>query len=115
MADTTIEFDITEVGGIGEFTLEKIPVGKEPDVEEVAVYRVPNQDDGAAKAFLVVRKNTFEVRTDKKLRDLLRERYESVMESRYFGKGGIEIVNSGQISGEEINDLVRLSYQLTKQ
>ena len=110
-----MEFDIDKVGGIEEFEIEKVPVGKEPDVEEVTVYRVANQDDEAKKAFLVVRKNTVEVRTDKKLRDLLREKYESVMESRYFGKGGIEIVRSGQISDEEINDLVRLSYQLTKQ
>ena len=61
------------------------------------------------------RKNTIEVRTDNKLRDLLREKYESVMESRYFGKGGIEIVNAGQLDDEEIKDLVRLSYNLTRE
>ena len=105
-------FEIHEVGGIGGYKVEKKLVGKEPDTEEVTIYQV---DVDEPKAFLVVRKNTLEVRTDKKLRDLLREKYESVMESRYFGKGGIEIVRSGQISDEEINDLVRLSYQLTKQ
>ena len=36
------------------------------------------------------------------------------MESRYFGKGGVEIVPSGQLSETEIEDLVRLSYNLTK-
>lgn len=35
------------------------------------------------------------------------------MESRYFGRGGIEIVDSGQLTQEEIEDLVRLSYNLT--
>ena len=37
------------------------------------------------------------------------------MESRYFGRGGIEIVNSGQLKPDEIEDLVRLSYNLTKE
>ena len=119
-----MEFEIEKVGGIGEYTVEKISVGEGVDAEEVTVYRVTKQSEDAAgegniteelRAFLVVRKNTLEVRTDKKLRELLRERYESVMESRYFGKGGIEIVNSGQISGDEINDLIRLSYTLSKQ
>ncbi len=53
------------------------------------------------------------MRCDAKLRNLLREKYESVMESRYFGRGGIEIVDSGQLTQEEIEDLVRLSYNLT--
>ena len=66
------------------------------------------------KAFLVVHKNTIEVRTDAKLRRVLCEKYESVMESRYFGKGGIEIVMSGQLTDSEVCDLVRLSYDLTK-
>ena len=119
-----MEFEIEKVGGIGEYITEKLSVGKGVDAEEVTIYRVAKQSENVAtdedmaekpKAFLVVRKNTLEVRTDKKLRELLRERYESVMESRYFGKGGIEIVNSGQISGDEINDLIRLSYTLSKQ
>lgn len=66
------------------------------------------------KAFLIVNKNTIEVRTDSELRKLLVDKYESVMESRYFGKGGIEIVLAGaQLSLDEIKDLVRLSYDLT--
>lgn len=64
-------------------------------------------------AFLILHKNTVEVRTDEKLKSLLIERYESVMESRYFGRGGIEIVLSGQLSEDEVRDLVRLSYNLT--
>lgn len=67
------------------------------------------------KVFLVENKNTIEVRTDAKLGKKLREDYESVMESRYFGRGGIEIVNSGQLSEAEIADLIRLSYNLTKE
>ncbi|MBQ8996807.1 hypothetical protein IJ095_02155 [Candidatus Saccharibacteria bacterium] len=68
------------------------------------------------KVFLVVNKNTIEVRTDERLGKLLRGKYESVMESRYFGRGGIEIVMAGKQLGEsEIEDLVRLSYNLTKE
>ena len=65
------------------------------------------------KVFLVVNKNTIEVRCDEKLSQVLQEKFESVMESRYFGRGGIEIVPSEQLSEQEINDLIRLSYDLT--
>ena len=83
-----MEFLIAEVGGIGEYKM---------------------------KAFIVDRKKTVEVRTDRNLSKLLREQYESVMVSRYFGNGGIEIVMSGQIPLDEIYDMVRLSYNLTKE
>lgn len=69
---------------------------------------------GDKKAFLVVREKTFEVRTDRKLGDFLRTKYESIMESRYFGQGGIELVKEGQLTSEEMEDLVRLSYDLTR-
>lgn len=69
---------------------------------------------GEKKAFLVIREKTFEIRTDKKLGDFLKDKYESVMESRYFGRGGIELVKSGQLTSEEMEDLVRLSYDLTR-
>ena len=55
------------------------------------------------------------MRTDEKLKKLLIGKYESVMESRYFGRGGIEIVNSGQLEKAELEDLIRLSYNLTKE
>lgn len=93
-------FDLHQVSGIGEWE-----EGMEKDLR---VFRVPG-----GKAFLIVRKETIEVRTDRELFELLRSQYESVMESRYFGRGGIEIVLSGQLGDDEINDLVRLSYNLT--
>ena len=65
-------------------------------------------------AFLVLHRNTIEIRCDKRLSQVLREKYESVMESRYFGQGGIEIVLAGQLSQPEIEDLIRLSYTLTQ-
>ena len=66
------------------------------------------------KAFLVVNKHTIEVRCDDQLSQHLEEQYESVMESRYFGRGGIEIVPTDQLSEQELADLIRLSYTLTK-
>lgn len=111
-------FDISKVGGIGKFAVAAKKLGEGADAEDVEIYSVVGTEadgasSGAGKVFLVVRKNTLEVRTDGKLNKLLREKYESVMESRYFGRGGIEIVNAGQLSEDEICDLVRLSYQLS--
>ncbi len=65
------------------------------------------------KTFLVVNKNTIEVRCDHELSKNLQEKYESVMQSRYFGRGGIEIVPTSQLTTEELSDLIRLSYELT--
>lgn len=101
-----MEFKIDKVGGIGEFLVEELvdKKGKKMGVKYLV----------GEKAFLVVRKNTIEVRIDERLRNLLVEKYESVMESRYFGKGGVEVVLSGQIEEEEMNDLVRLSYNMSR-
>jgi predicted DNA-binding protein (MmcQ/YjbR family) len=94
-------FDISKVTGIGEFTVQK-----EKDRE---LYLKNSH------VFLVLRANTIEVRCDLQLSRTLIEEYESVMESRYFGRGGIEIVLAGnQFTTSEIEDLVRLSYNLTK-
>ena len=91
--------DIATVTGIGPYT--------EKTEKERKLYL---KED---KTFLVTNKNTIEVRTDGELSKLLRDKYESVMESRYFGRGGIEIVLAGQLSESELQDLVRLSYNLS--
>ena len=103
-----MEFLIAEVGGSGEYKIKDL-FAKNGEKEGV-IFLAPNE-----KAFLVDRKKTVEVRTDRNLSKLLREQYESVMVSRYFGNGGIEIVMSGQIPLEEIYDMARLSYNLTKE
>jgi len=103
-----MEFHIEEIGGIGEYKVNDL-FAKNGEKEE-EIFLAPNE-----KAFLVDRKKTVEVRTDRNLSKLLREQYESVMVSRYFGNGGIEIVMSGQIPLEEIYDMARLSYNLTKE
>ena len=95
--------DIANISGIGEFTVKT----EKNDDKERKIYFA------GEKAFLIENKNTIELRCDGKLGKFLREKYESVMESRYFGRGGIEIVTSGQLSAEEVDDLIRLSYNLT--
>lgn len=103
-----MEFKIENVSGIGEYSFEDL-VKKEKKVG--GVFLAPN-----GKAFVVLNGNkTIEVRIDKNLSKVLCEKYESVMQSRYFGKGGIEIVLSGQMSLDEIYDLVRLSYNMTNE
>ncbi len=93
-------FDVSKVTGIGEFTTKQ---------EKTRTLYFKGEH-----AFLVVYPNTIEIRSDHELSRTLIERYESVMESRYFGRGGIEIVLAGeQLSLTEIEDLVRLSYNLT--
>jgi len=100
-------FDISKVTGIGEYN-EKTEDIK--DGENIKTRKLYLKDD---KAFLVINQNTIELRTDQKLAKLLEEKYESVMESRYFGRGGIEIVPAGQLEDNELEDLVRLSYNLS--
>lgn len=55
-----------------------------------------------------------ELRCDRKLSKTLQERYESVMESRALGRNGIEIICSGQLTNDEVIDLVRHAYEETK-
>lgn len=97
--------EVAKVHGIGEFTETERVVN---DQERDNLYLAPNE-----KVFFVQRPKTIELRCDAKLGKTLRDKYESVMESRYFGRGGIEIVPSGQLDDTEIEDLVRLSYNLT--
>ncbi len=93
-------FDLSKINGIDEYTTKR-------DKDRIIFFK-------GNKAFLVENKNTIEVRCDEKLSQVLQEDYESVMESRYFGRGGIEIVLTNQLSLEELEDLIRLSYDLTK-
>lgn len=92
--------NLAKVSGIGEYEIEQ--------KGEETFYRVPG-----GKVFLVVNPKTLQMRCDGRLSRQLQEQYETVMESRYFGRGGIEIVPSGQLEDNEIEDLVRLSYNLT--
>lgn len=96
---------ITEVSGIGAWN--ERPHGEQG---EDRLYEIPE----TGRVFLVMRPKTIEVRCDARLGKMLREKYETVMESRYFGRGGIEIVPSDQLTEAELADLVRLSYNLSR-
>lgn len=91
--------DVSKISGIGPYTTKK-------DSERELYSK-------ESSVFLIINPNTIELRCDQKLSENLREKYESVMESRYFGRGGIEIVPAGQLTTEEIADLIRLSYNIT--
>ncbi len=93
--------ELHEITGIGEFS--------EIKEKERTIFKPKDSDH----AFFIKNPHTFEIRTDQKLGKLLQEKYESVMQSRYFGKNGIEIVPSGQLTRDEVDDLVRLSFNLT--
>lgn len=71
----------------------------------------------AGKIFLCVEVGKtplrLELRCDRKLSQTLQERYESVMESRALGRNGIEIICSGQLTDDEIMDLIRHAYEVS--
>ena len=92
--------DISKISGIGDFTAKN-------DSSRTLYLK-------GASVFLVINPNTIEIRCDQRLSENLKAKYESVMESRYFGRGGIEIVPAGQLRTDEIEDLVRLSYNITE-
>ena len=92
--------DVSKISGIGPFTVKT-------ETDRDIYYK-------GQLAFLVVHKNTIEVRCDVRLVDNLKSKYESIMESRYYGRSGIEIVLAGQLSPQEIEDLIRLSYNITQ-
>lgn len=94
--------DPAQISGIGDFTTG------EPTRYQGQTYLTPS-----GKVFLVQNATTVEVRTDPALVHLLVDKYESVMVSRYFGQSGVEIVLSGQLSPSEVDDLIRLSYNLS--
>ena len=68
-------FRVSKIDGIRDFTVTREKHRK--------LYKT------GERIFLVVNKNTIEVRCDEKLSELLKEKYESVMHSRYFGRAGL--------------------------
>lgn len=85
-----------------------------PFGESVAVYKV---DD---KMFALIAEGSnpvqLSVKGDPQLNELLRERYETVMPGYHLNKKHWNtILLTGQLSWEEIQDLIRLSYNLVSQ
>ena len=69
------------------------------------------------KIFLIIEAATsplrIEIRCDRRLSKLLQSRYESVMNGRALGRNGTEIICSGQLTDDEVIDLVRHSYEIS--
>ena len=85
-----------------------------PFGEEVAVYKV------ADKMFALIQEKSdpvqLSLKCDPRLSTVLRERYESVMPGYHLNKKHWNtIILSGQLSWEEIQDLIRHSYQLVSE
>ena len=70
------------------------------------------------RIFLVIEEGTsplrIEMRCDRRLGQTLKERFESVMTSRALGNNGIEIICSGQLTNDEVFDLIRHSFEISK-
>lgn len=99
--------DLSKITGLGEYAVKNETIEKSGNPTKRSLfYR-------GEKVFLVINEKTLEVRCDDKLSNHLKTKYESVMESRYFGRGGIEIIPAGQLTEDEIADLIRLSYNLS--
>lgn len=88
-----------------------------PFGEEAAVYKVPV--GGSDKMFAIVAEKSSPLRIslkcEPKLAELLREKYESVMPGYHLNKQHWNtILLTGQLSDEDIKDLIRHSYELVK-
>jgi len=85
-----------------------------PFGKDVAVYKTGGKED---KMFALIAENITPVRIslkcDPTLAETMREKYESVMPGYHLNKKHWNtIVLSGQLSTEEVKDLIRLSYRL---
>lgn len=86
-----------------------------PFGEDVAVYKVGTKDE--SKMFALVAEKSHPLRISLKcdplLATTLREKYESVMPGYHLNKKHWNtILITGQLSWEEVQDLIRHSYQL---
>lgn len=95
--------------------LLKLEGVEEKNSEENKNLRIFTHND---KICMVVEKDTqplrIETRCDLKLSKTLQERYESVMQSRALGRNGIEIICSGQLTDDEVYDLIRHAYEVSQ-
>jgi predicted DNA-binding protein (MmcQ/YjbR family) len=88
-----------------------------PFGEEVAVYKVGAKPEG--KMFALVSEKSDPVRIslkcDPQLAEVLREKYESVMPGYHLNKKHWNtIILSGQLSADEVKDLIKHSYDLVR-
>ena len=88
-----------------------------PFGEETAVYKVGHKDQGEGKIYAIIAEGSNPLRVSLKcdpiLAETLREKYETVLPGYHLNKKHWNtIVMTGQLPNDEIEDLVRLSYNL---
>jgi predicted DNA-binding protein (MmcQ/YjbR family) len=88
-----------------------------PFGKEVAVYKVGHKETGDGKMFALVAEGSEPVRIslkcDPQLAKLLREKYETVMEGYHLNKKHWNtILLTGQLPWDDVQGLIRLSYNL---
>ncbi|MFZ1258350.1 MAG: MmcQ/YjbR family DNA-binding protein [Candidatus Saccharimonas sp.] len=88
-----------------------------PFGEGTSVYKVGDKASGEGKLFAIVADNSNPLRVslkcDPQLAVTLREKYETVLPGYHLNKKHWNtIICTGQLSDDEIKDLVRLSYRL---
>ena len=86
-----------------------------PFGEEAAVYKIEAGDD--PKMFAIIREKTdplqLSLKCDPQLAEHLRQKYEEVLPGYHLNKKHWNtILLSGQLSEQEVHDLIRLSYDL---
>ena len=91
-----------------------------PFGEGTSVYKVGNRETGEGKLFAIIADDSKPLRISLKCDPLLatnlREKYESVLPGYHLNKKHWNtILCTGQLSQDEIYDLIRLSYNLVTQ
>ncbi len=88
-----------------------------PFGEGVSVYKIGHKETNEGKMFAIIQDNSKPLRVslkcDPQLALTLRERYETVVPGYHLNKKHWNtIICSGQLTDDELKDLVRLSYNL---
>ena len=88
-----------------------------PFGEGTSVYKVGNQEAGEGKLFAIIADESKPLRVslkcDPQLAELLRAKYETVLPGYHLNKKHWNtIICTGQVPDDELQDLVRLSYNL---
>ena len=88
-----------------------------PFGEGTAVYKFGHKETGEGKMYAIIEEGSKPLRVslkcDPNLAEILREKYETVVPGYHLNKKHWNtIICSGQLSDEEIKDLVRHSYDL---
>ena len=88
-----------------------------PFGEDVAVYKIGHDNDGAGKMFALIAENSkplkISLKCDPLLAEKLRETYETVLPGYHLSKKHWNtILCTGQVPMEELKSLIILSYNL---